>query len=235
VDHLSDSLAGCPSQDSQLAVRQDVRVTLLPGPPEDPYSSLEQVQHLDLMLRNLHRLLACIAQDPGTTGGGSAIRQVAMELVPAASSIASSIRVMIREGYLVSALVLFRPLVERIATLCYLAEHQEAINLWREGWAHGSRSSLKTRLQAVMPGGSQGLIDQLSRAVSTYNSMVHGDPTAAQQSLTYAIDGIAHVTDRDFGAPGRVASIAVETGIAVAILAAEVELIFHPRMPETPA
>lgn len=216
-------------------MRQNARMTRLPGPPEDPYSSLEQVQHLDLMLRNLHRLLGRIAQDPGAASDGSPIRQVAIQLVPAASSIASSIRVMILEGYLVSALILFRPLVERVATLCYLAEHQEAVALWREGWVHGARPSLRTRLQAVMPGASQALVDQLSQGVSAYNSMVHGDPEAARQSLTYAGDGIAYTADRDFAAPGRAASIAVETGVVVAILTAKAELIFSPLTPGTQA
>ena len=76
-----------------------------------------------------------------------------MQVVPAASSIAQSIRVMIREGYLVSALILFRPLWERIATLCYLGRHEEAIALWREGWPHRTRPSLKDRESAMMPGG----------------------------------------------------------------------------------
>jgi hypothetical protein len=46
----------------------------------------------------------------GSVDTRSALQEVAMQLVPAASSIAQSVRVMIREGYLVSALILFRPL-----------------------------------------------------------------------------------------------------------------------------
>ena len=57
-----------------------------------------------------------------------------MQVVPAASSIPQSIRVGGGGGNLVSALILFRPLWERIATLCYLERHEEAIALWREGW-----------------------------------------------------------------------------------------------------
>jgi hypothetical protein len=98
--------------DGRPRTRKNARVTPIPGPPEDPYSSLEHVQHLDRMLQNLHGLIERIARNPGAADERSTIRQAAMELLPAASSIASSIRTMIREGYLVSAL--FRPPVERI-------------------------------------------------------------------------------------------------------------------------
>jgi len=122
----------------------------VPGPPEDPYSSLEAVQHLDKMLEGLDRALRGIR--PADRSQLSDIQAVALELIPAASSIAASIRVMIREGYLVSAMILFRPLMERIATLCYLEKNEEALALWRQGWAHGTRPSLKTRLGAGLPG-----------------------------------------------------------------------------------
>lgn len=200
----------------------------VPGPPDDPYSSLEQVQHLDQLLKDLSRLIQRVGQNLSVDDGKTAIHEVAMQLVPAASSIAASIRVMIREGYLVSAIILFRPLIERIATLCYLEENQEAIALWREGWPHRARPSLKARLAAVMPGAPGVLADRFSEAVSSYNAMVHGDPEAAQQSLTYVAEGIGYVTDRDYGAPRRAAVIALETGVAVAILIARTESIFQP-------
>lgn len=199
-----------------------------PGPPGDPYSSLEPVQHPDKMLDGLGRALRGIrSADPSQL---SDIQAVALELIPGASSIAASIRVMIREGYLVSAMILFRPLMERIATLCYLEGNEEALALWRQGWPFGARPSLKTRLGAVLPGSPQHLADQLAQAVTAYNSLVHGDPAAGQQSLTYSYDGpgigIAYALGRDYGAPGRAAAIAAETGVAVALLTARIGSIF---------
>lgn len=201
----------------------------VPGPPEDPYSSLEPVQHLDKMLEGLDRALH------GIRSAGrsqlSDIQAVALELIPAASSIAASIRAMIREGYLVSAMILFRPLMERVATLCYLEQNEEALALWRQGWPYGTRPSLRTRLGAVIPGSPQDLVDQLAQSVAAYNSLVHGDPVAGQQSLTYSYDGpeieVAYAFGRDYGAPGRAASIAVEAGVAVAILTARTGRIFR--------
>jgi hypothetical protein len=79
----------------------------------------------------------------------------------------------------------------------------------------------------MMPGATHSLIDQLTTAVSAYNSMVHGDPTAAQQSLARMGEGIAYVTDRDYASPARANSIAVETGVAVAFLIARAQVIFQ--------
>lgn len=134
---------------------------------------------------------------------------------------------MIREGYLVSAMILFRPLVERVATLCYLSQHEEALALWRNGWPHRTRPSLKDRMSSMMPGASQPLIDGLASAVSSYNSLVHGDPAAAQQSLMHGAEGIEYVVERDYMTPARANNIALETTIAVVFLLVKAREIFE--------
>ncbi len=197
------------------------------GPPEDPYLSLEAVQHLDRLLVNLHATMAGVGKRLSSGDARSGLQEVAMQLVPAASSIAQSIRVMIREGYLVSALILFRPLWERIATLCYLERHEAAIALWREGWPHRTQPSMKDRGAAMIPGAPHSVTGQLTAAISAYNGMIHGDPTAAQQSLVQMEQGIAYVTDRDYLSPARANSIAVEAGVAVAFLIARTQIIFQ--------
>jgi hypothetical protein len=60
----------------------------------------------------------------------SPLQEAAAELVPSASSIALSIRELVRQGYLLSAAMLRRPLFERVATLSYLIEHPDAVKLW---------------------------------------------------------------------------------------------------------
>jgi hypothetical protein len=197
------------------------------GPPEDPYLSLEAVEHLDRLLVTLHATMEGVGNRLRSGDARSGLQEVAIQLVPAASSIAQSIRVMIREGYLVSALILFRPLWERIATLCYLERHEEAIALWQEGWPHRTRPSMKDRGAAMMPGAPYSVTRQLTTAISAYNSMVHGDPTAAQQSLVQMEPEIAYVTDRDHVSPARANNIAMETGVAVAFLIARTQTIFQ--------
>jgi hypothetical protein len=198
-----------------------------PGPPNDPYSSLDPVQHLDNMLFDLGELFKELGDTLRDQQHVSELQRAALELVPAAGAIANSIRVLIREGYLVSALVLVRPLFERIATLCYLEDHQEALALWRQGWPHHSRPSLKQRVAAMTPGAPPQLLDRLAAAVSGYNGLVHGDPAAAQQSLMMTPDGLRYSMGRDYQTPGRAASIATETGVAVALLIARTGEIFE--------
>jgi hypothetical protein len=197
-----------------------------PGPPNDPYSSLEPVQHLDGLLSDLGELSKRLGNALRDRQNVSELQRAALELVPAASALANSIRVLIREGYLVPALVLVRPLLERIATLCYLEDHQEALTLWRQGWPHQSRPSLKQRVSAMMPGAPQQLLDRLAAAVSGYNGLVHGDPAAAQQSLMMTREGTGYTLGRDYQTPGRAASIAAETGVAVAFLIARTTAVF---------
>jgi hypothetical protein len=156
----------------------------------------------------------------------SEIQEVALEIIPAACSIAESIRVMIREGYLVSAIVLFRPLLERVATLCYLERYAEAVELWRSGWEYKTRPSLKMRMSAMMPGAPHGLLDNFVASASQYNGMIHGDPAAAGQSITRVSDEFAYVTGRDYNAPERASNIALEVGVVLAFLIARSQIIF---------
>jgi hypothetical protein len=200
----------------------------VPGPPQDTYSSLEPVQHLDKMLDLDQALRGIPSGDPAQL---TDMQAVALEPIPAASSVAASIRVMIREGYLVSAMILFRPLVERVATRCYLELSEVSRGLWQQGWPHRARPSLKTRLGAMVPGASPDLVNRLWQAVAAYHALVHGDPVAAKQSLTYIYDGpeirIGYALGRDYRAPGRAASIAAETGLVVAFLTARTGVIFR--------
>lgn len=196
-----------------------------PGPPEDPYVSLETVQHLDRLLDDLRDVGAGIGQRLHEAEEISALQAAALQLISPANSIAASIRVMIREGYLVSAMILFRPLAERIATLCYLSQHEEALLLWRDGWPHGTRPSLKDRVSSMLPGASESIVDQLASAISRYNGLVHGDPAAAQQSLAQGPEGIGYV-ERDYLTPARANSIALETTVAVVVLIVQAREIF---------
>ena len=72
-------------------------------------------------------------------------QQAAGELAPGACSLVLSIRESVRQGYLLAALVLTRPLLERVATLSYLVEHPTQVELWSQGWPGKSRPSLRAR------------------------------------------------------------------------------------------
>jgi hypothetical protein len=115
----------------------------------------------------------------------SRLQMAACQIIPQGVSIALSIRELVRQGYLLSAEILLRPLIERTASISYLAEHESAVALWEQGWPHKKRPSLSQML-AVMKGASQESPRQMQdvrEIVDSFNSMVHGDPISAARNL----------------------------------------------------
>jgi len=112
-------------------------------PADEPYLGRTSVRALD-------ELIVRILDAQGTIAAWTRandltpLQRAASELIPSASSVALSVRELVRQGYLLSALILTRPLMERTATISYLVEQPHAIALWAEGWPHraGRRSVL---------------------------------------------------------------------------------------------
>src|SRR3989344_9204142 len=84
----------------------------------------------------------------------SRLQWAVCQIIPQGISISLSIRELIRQAYLFSALILIRPLIERDAIISYLNIHPEKVDLWEKGWIHGSRPSL-AELQKEMSGGRE--------------------------------------------------------------------------------
>lgn len=209
----------------KLAEKSDSGVQ--PGPPADPYCTLPAVVFLDEKLSILDARLAKLTQHASKIDGLTAPQRASLELIPASSSLAKSIRHLIKAGYLLSALVLFRPLMERVATLSYLIENADAVSLWEAGWPHGQRPSLRARLETLIPGAGEAFLSGTAAAVTKYNSFVHGDPAAVQQSLIQVSDSrIVYTSDKDYSTPGRANSIALETAIAVVFLVVKTDQLF---------
>ncbi len=198
----------------------------------DPYRELAGVQFLDEQLGQLRRRLHSVSERAAQCGDLTELETAALELIPSASSMANSVRVLLSEGYLVSAAVLFRPTFERVATLSYLARYPEAVALWRAGWPHGARPSLAQRIATLLPvaPGAEHILKSFTAAVVAYNSMVHGDPLAAQQSVVQW-SGAAYALDRDLGSPQRASTIAVETAVAVVFLSVTIDRVFRLSEP----
>ncbi|MFC0864561.1 DUF5677 domain-containing protein [Sphaerimonospora cavernae] len=198
-----------------------------PNPATDPYSSLSGVIFLDEKLEMLQSRITRIGESSRKSSNLTRLQKAALQLVPASASIAKSIRQMIKDGYLLSAMILFRHLIERIATLSYLREHQEAVDLWEAGWPHGQRASLRKRLATLIPGASEEILSRFGDAVAKYNSLIHGDPLAAQQGLIKLSENdVVYVSDRDYVTLIRAGSIALETAIAVVFLIVMIDAIF---------
>jgi len=101
-------------------------------PENEPYLGRESVFHFDQMVQ------AAMEQNdnigPWTHGRNlNPLQKAASELLPHGFSIALSIRELVRQGHLISAEILLRPLIERAAVISYLCETPSALDLWEAG------------------------------------------------------------------------------------------------------
>ena len=155
------------------------------------------------------------------------LQRAASELVPSASSIALSIRELVRQGYLMSALVLTRPLMERTATLNYLVANPEQVTLWQQGWPHKTRPPLNTRLTALLGSDAPFTKDDLASLLDRYNGLIHGDPAAALHGAVLRPDGSAGYTvGKDLVSPSRADQVAFETTAWLAVLLGRCHQLF---------
>jgi hypothetical protein len=108
------------------------------------------------------------------------LQRAAAQIVPQGLNLALSIREMIRQGYLFSAAVLLRSLIERAAIISYLWRKPEAVQTWEDGWRHKERPSLAKMLEAMHPTGDA---EGSKKVCETFNHLVHGDPMGADFNL----------------------------------------------------
>lgn len=200
-------------------------------PDDEPYLGLLELQALDEVLVVLARQQQQLG--PWTRAHElSLLQQAAAELVPGASSIAFSIRELIRQGYLLSARILVRPLAERVSTLAYLVEHEEAVKLWQTGWPHRSRPSLGTRLTALASSAGpapEAVLQGLNDLRDDYNSLVHGDPRSALSTAILLDDGTAgYTTTKDLASPSRATKICNEAILYAMVLTLRCDRLFPP-------
>ncbi|MGA0546094.1 DUF5677 domain-containing protein [Brevundimonas sp. VNH65] len=102
-------------------------------PSNEPYLGRHSVLVFDNMISAAMGAHEVIARSTHR-GDLSRLQIAATQIVPHALSLALAIRELVRQGYLLAAEVLMRPLLERVAVISYLAEHEEKIALWEAGW-----------------------------------------------------------------------------------------------------
>lgn len=148
----------------------------------------------------------------------------ACQIIPQGVGIALSIRELIRQAYLFSALILVRPLIERAATISYLDAHPEVVSLWESGWTHRERPRLATML-ASMAGGVS--IDGAQKICNAHNHMVHGDPLSTVNNLIALPGGApAYATGKMLENPQLCNEVAIEAQCYLIVLTARITSIF---------
>jgi len=207
-------------------------------PDDEPYLGRKSVYQLDTLLTVFIEEQVRIAMWTRTASELSPLQRAASELVPSASSIVLSIRELVRQAYLLSALILTRPLMERAATLSYLIENPSKVRLWEQGWPHKSRPSLKERMASLgdVNGahnqGDQRLHERIADAIDRYNSVVHGDPAGALHGAVLLADGTAGYTiGKDLKSPARADEVCFETVCWLIVLMARSVQTLSPVTP----
>jgi hypothetical protein len=149
------------------------------SPGDEPYIGRKPLNVFDVLI--------CSAMDRSNKLAAmsrahqlSELQRAAVQVVPQGLNIALSIRELVRQAHLFSALVLVRSLVERAAIIGYLRQRPDALPLWERGWKHRERPSLTTMLAETHPTKDQ---EGARKVCETLNHLVHGDPYAAEFNL----------------------------------------------------
>jgi hypothetical protein len=206
------------------------------SPGNEPYLGRESVHQFDKLLTLFIEEQVRIGSWTRAETRLTPLQSAASELDPSASSIVLSIRELVRQAYLLSALILTRPLMERVATLSYLIENPTKVGLWEQGWPHKTRPPLRERMAALMKAkGAPQLqahpptVDEIAAVVDQYNSLVHGDPAGALHGAILLPDGSAGYTiAKDVNSPTRADQVCFETVSWLVVLLARSAQVFPP-------
>lgn len=104
-------------------------------------------------------------------------------IIPIGISIACSVRELVRQGYIPSAKILIRPLIERVATSDYICDDQTAAELWNAGWPQNKRPKLASLLSRLENGHENEWKKFQQFMVDDFNASVHPNPDGDEQYL----------------------------------------------------
>jgi hypothetical protein len=112
-----------------------------------------------------------------------------------------SVRELIRQGYLFSATILLRPLLERTALVFYLIDTPAAVTAWHNGWPRSDQPSLPKLLEHLLTrAGNSGTLGAKELATMLHK-VVHSDPMAAHWNTTSKHGRVAYASGKTTDAP----------------------------------
>ena len=139
----------------------------------------------------------------------SPLQIVAIEIIPQGVSIALSMRELIRQGYLFSAGILMRPLIERTGMIYYLHENSVAVSSWHDGWPRKSQPSFEQLLELIMPSDSD---EERKSTIELLHKLVHSDPKSTVYNSTTRSDGLrASAAGKELNEPIKADAISAFT------------------------
>jgi hypothetical protein len=175
-------------------------------PDNEPYLGRESLLNFDLSIPRAMKIHVDIG--PTTFKGPlSPLQAAATEIIPQGISIALSIRELIRQGYVYSAAILLRPLVERAGIVQYLAMHPDAVDAWHVGWPRKSQPKFQELVELVMPDAS-AQEHELTKEI--LHKLVHSDPKGAFFNMFKRADGaFAHASGKILDQPEKIDPICI--------------------------
>ncbi len=155
------------------------------SPENEPYLGRDSVFNFDQVI------ISCLKQNSEVAAYThktqlSDLQKAACQIIPQGINLALTIRELIRQGYLFSALVLMRPLIERTATISYLHTYPDEAGKWKAGWKHKDRPDIYKRLETM---NEKFDSSETRKIFDLFNSLTHGDPVAANWNLVQLSDG----------------------------------------------
>jgi hypothetical protein len=147
----------------------------------EPYlglNSLLALDHLIVTSLNLNSRITAYSHRHSL----SRLQKAATRIVPQGFNITLSIRELVRQGQLFSAVLLMRSLIERVGIISYLVNVPSAIDKWEDGWRHCERPSLNNMLKTLGSGKDK---ESVIKSVDTFDHLVHGDPMEGKFNLVH--------------------------------------------------
>jgi hypothetical protein len=203
-------------------------IQLMPDPDgliQDPYLGRQSLYLFDTLIPPAMTLNKTVAD---WTHGRELTRlqQAACQIIPNGFSIALSIRELLRKGYLFSAEILLRPLLERLAVVSYLIDIGDtALDLWALGWPHRTRPSLTKMLDSIKEFsefdqlGGQSILEYSKRTVSHFNSIIHADPAGLDTNIGLTVGGVfGYLSAANLNDPARCDIICHQVVIYISLL-----------------
>lgn len=154
-------------------------------PSNEPYLGRESVYHFDQIIMSgleTNRMVAEYTHKIDL----SELQKAACQIIPQGVNLSLTIRELVRQAYLFGALVLVRPLIERVALISYLYNFPDKIEIWKAGWKFRERPSLSTMLETMS---DKIDIKTAKELCEFFGHIVHGDPFGSQYNLINLDDG----------------------------------------------
>lgn len=114
----------------------------------------------------------------------TSIQRAIVGIVPVGMSVACSVRQLVQLGYIPSAKILIRPLIERVMTAEYLFSSSQAVELWLAGWPQKKRPKLAYLLSLFEKGHPEEWRTYQTFMVDDLHSAIHPNPLGDEKFQT---------------------------------------------------